>query len=507
MALDNNGSVESLSKRYIIKLISTIITTVVGAILPIVLPMAFTTEEYADYTFNLNVFTAVVSIAFLSMDGAFAAKISKRIEEVGIIKLYGKYILLVLMVLNVGVAVVLCSDLSDNWLINQGGKTVLLAINAAFSLKIIQEVISLYDCYALTRISETAYVIQKVSFTTAILLLYWLNILNLTSFYVVQIMMIVIFVVVMIGIFVKRNAKLFSGFSKVKSRPYIPEFVEFCRPMIVSTIVANLIMIVSNYVLKKYGGNSEEAYYGVAWQLNTLIVYTFTPIIALLRREYAIRAGKPEILSRFYEKIMILTIVIVSFFASFILVNSRLTLQALYGDKYLGAVVITQLIMIYTVFQAWGQVNGALFTATERTKIYATLSIVMQVITFVCIFIFQIPNGIWPEGLGSMGMGLQMVTTNIISVMLLSIANSRYMKLNLIRTFIMPLLSVAFFSGMAFVSKFIGKFCLFGEGLLYIRLQFLLTGIIYVVINAFIVFAIAAVRKESIKDIVKGLMN
>lgn len=81
-----------------------------------------------------------------------------------------------------------------------------------------------------------------------------------------------------------------------------------------ANIVTNSILLVSNWLLKNYGGNIEQAFFGVAWQLNALLAYTFTPITVLLQREYAIRVDKMEELSELYKSVLKKTITLVSFF-------------------------------------------------------------------------------------------------------------------------------------------------------------------------------------------------
>ena len=84
---------DSLGKRYLIKLISTLLITLINSAVQFVLPRALSVNEYAEYTYNLNIFTSILSIAILSTDGAFASKISKRLAEGSLVKFYGKILL------------------------------------------------------------------------------------------------------------------------------------------------------------------------------------------------------------------------------------------------------------------------------------------------------------------------------------------------------------------------------------------------------------------------------
>ena len=420
---------DSLGKRYLIKLISTLLITLINSAVQFVLPRALSVNEYAEYTYNLNIFTSILSIAILSADGAFASKISKRLAEGSLVKFYGKILLSVVALLNVLFICVFCMKLGNEFFQDQTVVTVLLALNASILLKILQEVMTLYDCYALTRLSEPFIVLQKIGIALLVYIFYIFSILNLVSFYVIQIIVVSIVILSLIYIFFHKKKEIFYKEKTISNIEYVKEFVRYCKPLIVANIVTNSILLVSNWLLKNYGGNIEQAFFGVAWQLNALLAYTFTPITVLLQREYAIRVDKMEELSELYKSVLKKTITLVSFFACFIFVNASEVLDVLFGSDYSRAGTITQLIMIYTIFQACGQVNGAMYSATERTKLYAIIAIITQFSSLALIFLFQIPNQLWPNGLGSVGIGLQKTVGNLISVLLCGFYNCKYLRI------------------------------------------------------------------------------
>jgi len=184
-----------------------------------------------------------------------------------------------------------------------------------------------------------------------------------------------------------------------------------------------------------YGGPSEQAMYGIAWQLNTLIVYTFTPIIALIRREYAILNNDLSTLSKKFESTMQTTVMIVCYFTGFVMSNTESVLFVVFGTEFSQAINVTRLIMIYTIFQSLGQLNGILFISSERTKLYAKLNIATQLITIISIIIFQIPNPLFPNGMGASGIGTQLVISSLFSIPIMGYFNCRYLGINFVRKF------------------------------------------------------------------------
>ena len=309
---------------------------------------------------------------------------------------------------------------------------------------------TLFDCYALTRLSEPFIVLQKIGIAIFVYIFYSLSILNLISFYMIQIIVVGLIVLSLICLFIRKQRDIFEKERCLSNIEYAKEFVQYCKPLVIANIVANGMLLISNWLLKNYGGDTEQAFFGVAWQLNSLLAYTFTPITVLLQREYAIRVKEPEKLSELYKSVLKKTITLVSFFACFVFANAGEVLEILFGKTYVGAAHITQLIMIYTIFQAWGQVNGAMYSATERTKLYAIISVVIQIISFILILLFQIPNLVWPNGLGSVGIGLQKTVGNLISVLICGFFNCKYLKIKFFEEYKVALTSTSILIMLAY---------------------------------------------------------
>ena len=322
-------------------------------------------------------------------------------------------------------------------------------------------------------------VAHKVLIAIIVYVAYAFAMLSIENFYIVQIIVILLICGIMLTIFVRKNRDIFVVNTEENSGGYVSEFVQYCRPLVIANIVTNGLLIVSNWLLKNYGGDTQQAYYGVAWQLNTLLAYTFTPITALLQREYAVRVRNMESLRSIYQSILKKTMGVVTIFVCFILVNTDIVLLTLFGTNYAGAVGVTRLIMVYTIFQAWGQVNGAMFTATERTGIYAKISVAVQVLSLLLIIVFQLPNFIWPDGLGAVGIGWQKMLSNLISVALCCYFNCRYLEVHFLKECRISMLPAILWMGLAALVR--GAFELLWRQLNIsnVYIEFFVNGFVY----------------------------
>ena len=266
---------------------------------------------------------------------------------------------------------------------------VVLAMNAHLAIFLLQDIVSLYDNYLMTRTSEFMRVIQKAIIVVIVLVSFYFFQINLTQFYIVE-LTVIFLVVAFLAYFFSHSKKDFFRIQGVTKgiKTYLSEFTLFCRPMVFALIYSSSITIVSNWLLLHFSGVMEQAEYGVAWQLNSLIAYTFTPIIALLQREFSVRVDDKAQLAHKYGQMLTITMLLVSYFACFVIVDAKSILTILFGEEYASACLVTRLIMLYTVLQAWGQVNGALFIATERTKLYSIINIIIQTVSLGLMFVF-----------------------------------------------------------------------------------------------------------------------
>ena len=423
---------DGFTKRYFIKISSSVIVAVLNTVIQLLLPRAFTVEEFGFYSYNLNVFTSVVVMSNLSMSAALVSKYAKRNNEIGIVYFYLKFFAGIAILLNFGITLLFSFDfMRDSF----GGQTllvVLLGLETAILNKLLADIVSIYDASAISRFPAIIQIGLKLLVSFFVIIFYFLGHLQLHVFYIGHSVITVIAVFILFAAFFK---DIDSKADQVNcgTKTYFKEFWDYCKPLILSTIVTQLLTIAMNYTLLQYSGANGQAKFGAAWQLNTLLCYVFTPYAELLRREFAVVTEKSDLLKkRFHSSLQLMTW-FTAYFAVFILVFAEYLLPILYGEKYNDAIFVTQLIMIYTIYQAWGQITGSFMLATEQTKMYAVISVVSQILTFGLIFLFQIPNIWFPQGLGAEGIALNYTVTNLISVVIIVCYISRSLHLSVIK--------------------------------------------------------------------------
>lgn len=497
---------DEFKNRYMIKLSSSVVLAVLNMVIQFLLPRAFTVEEYGYYTYNLNVFTSVVGMAMLSAPNALIAKFSKRNDEIGLVSFYLKFYLAVILCLNVGVIVLYRAGLLQKTFTGQTLFVVLLAMESAAVLRLQTDSIGIFDAMAISRFPAVMQIVLKVFISVAVIAGYLLGKLNLKFFYSIQILLTFLITCSLLYEIIKEQKARYPVRLDFGSRAYFKEYYEFCRPLVISSIISQVLTIFMNWALMRWSGATAQAMFGAAWQLNTLVSYVFSPYAELSKREFAVVCGDRDILRYRYVQALKLMLWITSYFALFIGIMSEWLLPIVYGDKYAGAELVTILIMFYTVYQAGGQISGAFFLATERTKISATLGIASQLVTLAAVFVFQIPNFIWRESLGSVGIALTYLIPNIISTGMGLHANSRMLEMPFIKNWFIRIPPLVLCSVTAFALKHGFDLAWKGTGTGILVGKVILAGLLYTAVIGSVVWLhpqFLGVTKESIRNLVK----
>lgn len=511
MLLKKTGMVKSLKQdefrtRYIIKVGSSILIMAFNMVVQLILPRAFSIDEYGIYTYNLNVFTSIVIMLNMSASNALSAKFAKRNDEIGLVIFYLKYYGLVSIVLSITIFILYPLKVFQETFAGQTLIIVFLGIETAIINKLLTDCVSIYDACAITRFPAVMQILLKGIISIVVIASYFLGKLSLLSFYIIQVLIVLVFTILMIVAIIIYQENKYVNRIDLGWRVYLKEYVIFCKPLVVATFVGQLVVIIMNGALMKWSGVVAQAMFGVAWQLNSLVGYVFSPYAELSKREFAVIYDNIEKLKEKFLQSLRLMIWITSYFAIFIAFTSEWILPIIYGDKYSGAGTVTFLIMFYTVYQAWGQITGAYMLALEKTKMNATVAVIGQLLTLLFVFLFQIPNFIWPEGLGAVGIALNYLVTNIISITISICAISGTLKIPKIRTWGIQIPPILICSILTILLKEMLNFWMPETTSFFFVIKTLFAGVIYTCVIGTIIYIcpqFIGVSRERIRYFIK----
>lgn len=498
---------DAFKDRYLIKIGSSVALAVFNLIIQWLIPRAFSVDEYAYYSYNLNVFTSVVVLTNLSASNALIAKFSKRNDEIGLVLFYLKFQGIISIILTVSVAVLYQLP---SFRISFAGQTlliVLLGLETAVVQRLLGDCIGLFDAMAISRFPAMLQIALKFCISVIVIAGYALGHLHLIFFYFVQLMLtFVTSLVMLIALFTVQRRQYYLKVDK-GIKKYLKEFYTFCRPLVVSNTIAQLLIILMNWALMNWGGTEGQAIFGIVWQFNLLLSYIFSPYAELLKREFAIVYGDINVLRKRFIQALQIMAWLISYFAVFIAVCAPWILRIIYEDKYTNAALELAIIMFYTIYQAWGQICGSYLLAVENTKANALFGVIGQLLTLGGVLLFQIPNIIWRNGLGAVGISLTYLASSIIGVPISVCYIAYTLQLSRIKTLSIHIPPIA-----ACAAASVGIRVLFdslwkGNSVFVYFGKTLVTGIIYTLIIGLIIWRRpewVGISRETIKSLLKN---
>lgn len=502
--------IDGFKNRYIIKVASSIVIAALNIVIQLILPRALSIEEFGYYSYNLNVFTSVVVMLNLSTSDAMVSKFSKRNQEIGLVCFYLKFYTVVSVLLCVGITLLFPTRFVQSTFAGQTLIVVLLGLLTAIVTKLLTDAICMYDAFAVSRFPAVMNILLKIVVSGFVMVAYFLGRLNLHVFYISQVIVIGIVVTILLVAIIKEQSRRYPNEQNKTDTEYLKEYVTYCKPLAVASIINQIVIIVMNWALMHWSGASETALFGAAWQLNTLVGYVFSPYAELSKREFAVLYKDREQLKVRFDQALRLMFWVTSYFALFIGIEADWFLLVIYGDKYSGAYLVTLLIMYYTVFQAWGQITGSLMLGMEYTKMSAAFSILGQIFTLAFVFLFQMPNFIWPNGLGAVGIALNYLVACLLSTLLRVAVICRKLQMKVLGEVAIPLLPLLICSVVPLFLKLFFNNLILSDSLTGNIGKILISGIVYSLFIGLIVWnnpALVGTTKESILSLFRRKKN
>lgn len=203
-------------------------------------------------------------------------------------------------------------------------------------------------------------------------------------------------------------------------RKILREYWLYCLPLIPYAWLGVASGFADTWLLQRYGGAVEQAYYSIAAQFAAISLIATTSVLRILWKEVAEAnaLGDRDKVYRIHERTSRILFMLGAIISGFLIPWAEEIIQFLLGDAYVDGAMVLALMFLYPIYQALGQINGTMFYALELTKPYVILSLVQMVISMTLVyFLLASPDAVVPGlGLSSMGLALKMVVIQFIGV-------------------------------------------------------------------------------------------
>ncbi len=483
----------SLKKRYAIKLLASVINGIIGAVLIAIVPKALGPIMYGQFVYLQQFFMKIIGFLDAGSSIAFFTKLSARPERKELITFYSLYSLTILIIMMLFFYFVDALDYTTFFLPNIDTKYLYLAIGFTFLTWSMQIFIKISDAYALTVSVESIKIIHKI--TTLFLLLYFINFLNfdLTKYFYFHYISLVSFILIVSYLFYKKDifsAKLLT--LKINIKKLVYEFVSYCSPLLVYSIVGLAAGLFDIWLLQKISGSTQTGYYGLAYSIAAICFIFAGAMTPIITREFSRSYEKKDLenMQTLFKKYIPMLYSVAAYFSVFISIQSENVLAIFTDEEFAGAYLVLVVMALYPIHQTYGQLSGSIFYATGQTKLYRNIGVISMGIGFlITLFLIYILE------LGALGLALKMLIVQFVVVNIQLYFNAKFLNLKIQEFIWHQLYPVLFFAFAASLSTYM-------IDVTSPVMSFLISGMLYTAISLLFIAmfpAIIGISKQDVK--------
>jgi len=486
---------DSLKKRYTIKLFANIISGIIGAVLIAIVPKALGPIAYGQFVYLQDFFLKIIGFLDMGTSIAFFTKLSANNNRKELISFYFIYSLLLLLTVFISIFLIDSFGYTSYILPDIPNEYIYMGLFFGFFTWFTQIFMKISDAYALTVSVELIKIGHRV--ILLLILLYFIYQLNfdLELYFYFQYISIFSLLAILIWLFRKKNI-----FKDLKFSNLTKEFIEYCHPLVIYSIIGLIVGIFDIWLLQKIAGSIQTGFYGLAYSLATMsFVFTgaMTPIIT---REFAKSYGEKDLkeMQKLFYRYIPMLYSLACYFGVFVSIQSDNILAIFTDEKFKDAYFVLIIMAIYPIHQTYGQLSGSIFYATGQTRLIRNISLFIQPLGLLISFIF-----IYLLDLGAIGLAWKMIIIQFIGVNIQLYFNSKFLNLDIKYFLWHQVYAILFFTIFAYISSTI----------IYTKssiIEFLISGFLYtifVIIGTYIFPQVFATTKKEINSILLKVVN
>lgn len=416
----------SLQNRYFLKLIATVFSAGLKAVILFIVPQNIGPEKFGIYNYLITIFSQFFGFLDAGTSTAYYVKLSQDNKDKRLIIFYFLIMSFVVTFTTLLFAFLYYFNLLNGFFNGIDTLHIIEGLILSFLLWVATIQIKTMDSYAHTVISE----IIKISY-------------SLFSFLIF--MIIVYFEKITLSIFFQYlifSASIYNGLLFYKSskminwiytidvlsiRNYIKVFYKYTHPLFVFMLVSTLTTMIDFWLLQKYGGLKEQGYYGLVFQIAAMSSILTTSMTPLISREFSkdYRNNKLKRMKLVFKKYIPQFYILSSFIAIYIFYYSNSIVTIIAGEEYNNAIMLLAFMAFYPLHQTYGQLSGAIFFATDKTKQYRNTSVLFMLIgipvSYLLIGYFEF---------GALGLVIKVLLVQFLSVNYQLKLNCSFLKLD-----------------------------------------------------------------------------
>ena len=318
---------------------------------------------------------------------------------------------------------------------------------------------SMNDALGLTISSEIIRTLISLLALLVLVMLFLTEELNIWSLFAQQYLMLACTALAFLLVTLKSlktNQLPFSFRLSVKAKSsYHLEFFNYSHPLLIQALLSFLMLSFERWLLQWFNGSAEQGFFALSQKVSMACFLFVSAMTPLVMRELSIAWGQKDLkaMGQLITRFSPLLYVIAAYFSCFTLVEGEALVYLFGGEQFQAALVPVQIMALYPLHQAYGQLAGSVFHASGKTHILRNMTAVECVYGLFLTWLLLAPPHLLGLGLGATGLALKTVAVQFITVNAYLWLASRFIPLNFFRNLAHQILSLSFILLLAYATK------------------------------------------------------
>ena len=439
---------DSVKKRYFYTLGSSVINLIVGLVTAGIVPRSLGPKMYGSFSFLQSTFQNIINFLEMKTGDAFFTYNAKQKNSLAIIKWYLKFSLLLLVSLAIITTISIFTGFHTNVWPDQ--QITLIILGSVLGILVwFKSIVFRYgDSKGVTVVIQKLNIFFIVIFTAILVLMYFAHQINIYSYFIYLIVTTSIYIIILVVIYIKYSVGINRNqhTSKVE-KPLIQYFTRYSLPLLTLSFFSFIQLFFDRWYLQIIGGSVDQAFFNIGWRFAGFCFILTSSMTPIFFREVAAAHSENNTskMRDIYVKYLPLFYFLSSIIVIFFVTKIDLIIKVFLGNDFIGALFPMIVISFYPIHQTYGQFNGAVLLATERTKLVRNIGIISSIFGILLTVILLAPSsGKILSGfhLGATGLAIKFILVQLIITNVQMVYNARFLKIKAINFFLHQLVSI-----------------------------------------------------------------
>lgn len=412
----------TLARRYLFKLLANLVSVPVYLVMEAILPRALGPQAYGNYNFATSIFQQFSGFLDMGTSTCFYNALSRRQNETALFTFYMRIACFVGLV-SMLAGFLLLWEPAGEWLL-PGVPHWLAPLAALWAFlawwgRVLR---SANDALGATVPSESLRSIISLGGLFILAVLFYSNSLNIQTLFLQQYLLsgalILAFWHVSKRQWQQNKAQIPSFVSKNERKKYFSEFFHYSHPLFVQALLSFFMLTAERWLLQWFDGSAQQGFYALSQKVSMACFLFVSAMTPLLMREFSIAWGKHDLtgmghlLTRFAPLLYMLS----AYFSCFTVVEAQTLVKIFGGEEFVAAVLPVQIMALYPLHQAYGQMAGSVFHASGKTHIPRNLAAAECIYGLAAAWLLLAPANLGGFNLGATGLAIKTVSVQFLTV-------------------------------------------------------------------------------------------